>query len=431
MRLLYRLAYLPALMVAGPYYLRRMFQRGGYGQDFKQRFGYASALPPKRAGVSRIWIQAVSVGEILAIGPLLQRLKQSGRAEVVLTTTTSTGYAIAKERYRETAAAVMYFPLDFWLFSRRAWNRIQPDVVVLAESEVWPEHLWQAEARGVPAVLINARLSDRSYRRLLKGGMFATWIYDPLSRVLACSAEDAERFVNLGVPEEKVEAVGNLKLDVDLGDPLSAEQRQLLRAELGLPDDCLLLLGSSTWPGEEAMLLAFLEKAREAGRPCRLLIVPRHAERRAELEQLMSESRFAWHLRSRGPASGPVDVCVADTTGELRRLTQLADLVFCGKSMPPHEGGQTPVEAAALGKPLVFGPRMTNFRTIARGLVDEGAAQVVGDDVDFHQETLRLLSDPAARERMAAAAREWRERNRGAVERTVAAVLAAAEQRVV
>jgi 3-deoxy-D-manno-octulosonic-acid transferase len=182
----------------------------------------------------------------------------------------------------------------------------------------------------------------------------------------------------------------------------------------------LVLMGSSTWPGEEAALLETLRTARAAGVAARLLLVPRHAERRGEIVPLLERSGLAWHLRTSGPAPRPVDVCLADTTGEMVRLLQIADVVFIGRSLPPNDGGQTPVEAAALGRAMLFGPRMTNFRSIAQALVEFGAATVVADPAALTRESIRLLEDPAERERVGQVALAWHGRSRGAIDRTVA-----------
>jgi len=416
---LYRLLFLPALLIALPAYLRRMFRRGGYREGFSGRFGKVTGLPARRPGVRRVWIQAVSVGEMLAIAPVLQALRQRDDIEVYLTTTTTTGAAQARERYSGLAAAIGYFPVDFWPCSARAWRRVRPDLVVLTESEFWPEHLHQARRRGVPVLCINGRLSDRSFARMMKLRGLVRRMARGVTRVLACSQHDGARFSQLGLP---VEVVGSIKLDVEIP-RLDAAACATLRAALGLPADGLVLLGSSTWPGEEAALLETLRRVRAAGVACSLVLVPRHAERREEIVALLRGSGLSHHLRSSGPAPGVVDVAVGDTTGELRLITQLADLVFVGKSLPPHEQGQTPVEAAILEKPVLFGPGMSNFREIVAGLVMSGAARVVHDPEELASAALRLLKAPGERETMARACASWHEANRGAIDRTAAAIV--------
>lgn len=413
---LYRLFFLPALLVMSPAYLRRMRQRGGYRGAFTQRFGGHPQLPPKPTGSRRIWLQAVSVGEMLAIGPLLEALHRDGH-EVYLTTTTSTGFRIANDRYLGRTLGIGYFPLDWWGFSRRAWRAIDPDLVILTEGERWPEHMQQAAARGVPVIAINARLSDRSYRRMKLFSSTAHLMLDGVTRLLPCSTQDEARFRELGVPAEKIFTTGNIKLDVSIPALADAERAQL-RRELGLPPG-LVLLGSSTWPGEPEALVAALKHTRERGVRCALLLVPRHAERRIEIEKILQKAGLKFHLRSRGPAPGEVDVAVGDTTGELRKLTQLADLVFVGKSLPPHTEGQTPVEAAALEKPIVFGSGMGNFRLIAADLLTRGAAREVSDAAALADEVQALLRDATRREALAAAAAQWHRDNAGAVARTL------------
>jgi 3-deoxy-D-manno-octulosonic-acid transferase len=211
---------------------------------------------------------------------------------------------------------------------------------------------------------------------------------------------------------------GNLKLDVVIP-PLGEGEKAKLRRELGLADGARVLLGSSTWPGEEEALLAAQDAARQAGVAVALLIVPRHAERRDEIEALLKKSGRKHHFRSRGAIVGEAEVAVADTTGELRQLAQLADLVFCGKSLPPHTEGQTPVEAAALGKAILFGPGMANFRQISRELRECGGAQVVQNEAELVAAGTALLRDDAKRAAMAAAARAWQQANQGAAKRTL------------
>ena len=412
----YRLLFIPVLLVMAPAYLWRMRRRGGYRGKFVQRFGAHPKLPRKEAGARRVWLQAVSVGEMLAIGPILEGLRRDG-AEIYLTTTTSTGYRIANDRYSGITLGIGYFPIDWWLFSARAWQRINPDLVILTEGERWPEHMRQAAQRGVPVICVNARLSDRSFARMKQFRPATRLMVSGITRLLPSSAQDEARFLELGVPADRITTTGNIKLDVQIPRIGEAEKAQL-RRELGLPNG-LVLLGSSTWPGEEEAMLGALRLTRERGMRCSLILVPRHAERRIEVERLLVKAKLRHHFRSRGNATGEVDVAVGDTTGELRRITQLADLVFVGKSLPPHTEGQTPVEAAVLERPILFGTGMSNFRLLARDLVVRGAAIEIADAGRLATTAQELLRDSTRRDALAAAAAAWRKDNAGAVARTL------------
>ena len=423
---IYRIIYLPVLLVLLPIYLSRMWKRGGYRDGFFHRFGFIGPLPKTREGLQRIWIQAVSVGELTAIEALLDRLHGDGRFEVVLTTTTSTGLRLTRHRYSHRTAAVGVFPLDFWLFQYLAWNRIKPDIAIVMELELWPEHLQQAANRQVPVILANARLSDRSFHRYSVLPILIVGFLNQFHSILAASKFDGERFQALGADPERLQVTGNLKCDTRIEPRLIESEIEDLKRELGFHSETtdggrpLIIIGSSTWPGEEEALIETLRRVIDDGLFCRLILVPRHAERRAELEKLLGNTNFSYHLRSsRRRAPDETFIYLADTTGDLRTLTQAADLAFIGKSLPPHTGGQTPIEAALLGIPILFGPGMNNFRDIAESLQDCGAAEVVQSPEQLHQRTAELLNDQGRRAEMIRAAGEWGRFHRGATRKTL------------
>lgn len=420
----YRLIFVPVLLVLAPLLWWRTRRRQGHRQAMANRLGAMPAMPPKLPGRRRVWLQAVSVGELLAVGPLLDELAGWPEVDVLLTTTTSTGFRLAQERYQGRVAAVAFFPVDFWPCTARAWSRVEADVLILTEGERWPEHIHQARKRGAPVVCINARLSDRSFSRLRSARALVPGLLGGMTRLLAVSTEDAERFRQLGFAADRIEVTGNIKLDTEI--PLiDGPARAALRAELGFGPDDRVVLGASTWPGEEEALTAAWQRARAADPAwanLRLLLVPRHAERREQVLDGLRKAGVRHHLRSRGRAPGSMEACVADTTGELQRLVQLAEVVFVGKSLPPHTDGQTPVEAAGLGRAVIFGPGMSNFRAIARDLVERGAALRVADGEALASTLANLLADPGLRRRMGEAGQAWHRSNRGALARTVAVV---------
>jgi 3-deoxy-D-manno-octulosonic-acid transferase len=400
-----------------------MLRRGGYSEGFIQRFGLFPSLPLKTPGRRRIWIQAVSVGEIEAIGPLLQRLKANGQTEVILTTTTSTGYRIAQDRYKELCIGIGFFPLDFWPFSLMAWSRIAPDKIILAEGELWPEHLQQAKNHNVPAYLINARLSDKSFARHQKFKSITQNLLKQFSWIGAGSEEDARRLKIICDIENQIEVTGNLKFDVSADGPLSIDDKNKLRSQLGFGNssETIVLLGSSTWEGEEAVLVKALKNLRDTGVDARLLLVPRHAERRDSVLKLLEGSGLNYHQRSvKGPqAPEGTIIHLGDTTGELRQLTRAADLAFTGKSLPPHDGGQTPIECAAAGVPVIYGPHMTNFKSICQGLEKNRAAIKCTDADEVLKEILTLSRDRNLLTQMSTAGVAWHKSNQGATERTL------------
>lgn len=412
---IYRLLFLPFLLVLLPAYLVRMYRRGGYRAQFGNRLGRMNPLPEKR-GRPRVWVHAVSVGETNAVVPVIDALTTRGN-EVYFTTTTTTAFAMAREKLAGSLVGLGYFPLDFWPFVRSTWRRVQPDLIVLTEGEFWPELLRRAGKKRISVVCVNARLSDRSFRRMCRFPRIAQWWTHGITKLLTRSELDTERFAKLGTPRDRIVTTGNIKLEVDIP-RLSRDALSKLKSEMGLSRE-LVVLGSSTWDGEEAVLLEALKSALEAGIECSLLIVPRHAERRGEIAALLRKTDLAWHQRSKGAAPGPVDVCLADTTGELRDLTQVADVAFIGKSLPPYPDGQTPVEAAILGKPMLFGPGMSDFPGVVSGLLKHGAAEVVADGEALKNELVKLLVDGERRQVMSTAAEKWHSANRGALEATM------------
>ncbi|MDR2419908.1 MAG: hypothetical protein LBD40_01110 [Puniceicoccales bacterium] len=420
----YRILFLPIWLLLMPYYAFRRIKRKGYARRWWQRWGiYEKHLPKKLFWKKRIWIHAVSVGELKAILHLLHRLKQNPWIEVFLTVSTSTAYRILEEEYAPLLLAYAWFPWDFYPVMRLAWRHIQADLAILTEEELWPEFLLQASRHQVPVFLVNARLSDRSHNRYRHLPYWAKWIGKYLSWVAIPSSDEVARFEKFGISKDLVTVVGNLKLDRDRS-LFSLDTASKLRKELGFSPSDIVLVGMSTWPEEEPLLLEFLKKIRqeEPTLPLRLLLIPRHAERRTEVSSLLEKTSFSWYRRSDGNVIFGVDVVLVDTTGELERLALAGDIAFIGKSFGKNGGGQNPLDAAFAGLPMVYGPYMSNFRSIAHSLEMEGMATVVHDAEELYERLLLLSKDASLRQDLSWRLREWVKKQTGATEKIYARI---------
>lgn len=409
--ILYRLFILPVLALLFLKNLKKMWQRGGYWQDIGHRFGFLPCVIKKKP---RLWIQAVSVGEVNAIKPLVEQLHHD--FEIVLTTTTTTARKIIREQLEPYLLWHGYFPWDFWLFSVQAWRRVQPDAIILVESELWPEHLYQARQHKVPAILVNARLSDRSFQRYQKVPWIAKKLFRQVFSIVASSEEGRQRIAMFF--EKNIAMFGNLKFDRAVS-PMEPAEKEALKQELGFPRNTRILLGCSTWPGEESMLLEVFQQLKDQN--YRLLLVPRHAERREDVLREIIQANCSYHQRSFGVFKGDtqgIDVCLADTTGELTRLTQIADLAFVGKSLEPNAGGQSPLDAAHAGVALVYGNHMENFRELCRQIEAAHGAIRVSSHAEAIRVLVELAQDDEARKSLANNLKIWANQNRGASEKT-------------
>ncbi|MBI4012680.1 MAG: 3-deoxy-D-manno-octulosonic acid transferase [Candidatus Rokubacteria bacterium] len=400
------LAYLPAFLV-------RKVWRGGYPLALAQRLGFVPVAP----GPDRIWVHAVSVGEVMAAVPLVHALRRRWPgSEVVVSTVTATGDRVARARLQETAAAFV-FPLDFAFAMRRAVRRVRPRCFIALETELWPNLLRTLAAAGVPAVLANGRISDRSFRRYLRvRGLFRR-VLEQVALFAMQSDEDARRIIAMGAPPERVVVTGNLKMEAPHGE-VGADR--LWRRLLHLGDEPVWIAGS-THRGEEAAVLdAFLELRRAGERLC-LILAPRHPERIDEVEALARGRGLQPVRRSRIAPGGAGGVVLLDTVGELAALYAVADVIFMGGSLVPI-GGHNVIEPALHAKPIVFGPHMGNFREAARLLLQAGAAVQVRDASALVPALRTLLVDADARRRVGEAAWTAVRAHQGACERTLEAL---------
>jgi len=394
-----------------------MWRRGGYAKTVLERLGCVPFLPKSQH--KRIWLQAVSVGEVQSIRTLIDGLVDRG-VEIILTTTTSTGYRLAKQLYQDKILYVGAFPLDFWLCSARVWARFQPDQVLHVDSELWPEHLHQAKTRQIPLDICNARVSDRSFSRYQAIRPIARFLFRHVRWLFCASHVDMERFVSLGVDPSRAICVGNLKVDQPLPRQLSPEEKKAELIEIGLlsstADRPCILLGSSTWEGEEALLVDVLKQQDRLS----LILAPRHPERRDAIHQLLKMNGIPFHFRSWGKqAPLGTRIYVVDTMGELNFFTGLSDLVFIGKTLPPHRGGQSPVVAAGMGLPMVLGPETSNFQSLVASLLEMEGAWQRSDRPSIVQALLDLVHNPHAAMLLGQKAQLWYKMNQVATQRVM------------
>lgn len=417
MRLFYNLLFPLAFLALLPGYLLRMIRRGNFRRDFGQRFArYAPELRGRLAAGGWIWVHAVSVGELLIALKVINELHRRDPSRCfVVSSTTSTAHALALGR-REDWWVPVYTPVDFPAVVRRAFDLARPSCLVLTESEMWPNFIWTAADRGIPVVLVNARVSPRSERRYRKFAAFLRPVVRHLAAVGLQEPEHAELWRKLGLSAPRLRVTGSVKFDPAGPAAPARDFRPVLRA-CGVGDDDPVLLAGSTHEGEELILAEALRRLRPEFPRARLLIAPRHVERCAAVEAALQSTGFHVVRRSAAPEAAAADVVLIDTTGELQDWYACASAVFIGKSLCGR-GGQNPVEAILAGCPVLFGPHMENFASLAAHLLDDGGAREVRDADSLAAAVRDLWLAPKAAEAMRDAATTALDAHRGATART-------------
>lgn len=411
---LYRAALRGGLAAAAPLLWARDRATGKARPPLRHRFG--RELPGIAPG--GLWIQAVSVGEVEIARRLIREFEGvAPDLPVFLTATTATGLALA--RWSEGGGVVVHpCPLDLGRPVRRVLDAVRPSALVLVETEIWPEMLHQAAARGIPAVIANARLSRESFGRYRRVRGLLQPLLEPLRLVLARSDADARRFAALGLPEDRLRVTGNVKYDL-LPDPEPLPWASRVEEwASGRP----VLVAGSTMEGEEPAVLGALAGLPKGLRPF-LVLAPRHPERFEEAARLLSERRLAFVRRSALDAGpGEPDVLLLDTIGELSRAYRYAAAAFIGGSLVPT-GGHNPLEPAVWGVPVLSGPHVHNFREVYAEMTAAGGAVIVKDAPGLGRVLREWLEDPATARTAGEAGRAVVEANRGATRRTIDAVL--------
>ncbi|MGH8659419.1 MAG: lipid IV(A) 3-deoxy-D-manno-octulosonic acid transferase [Gammaproteobacteria bacterium] len=387
-----------------------------YWLRWSERFGFA-AVDGSMQGA--IWFHAVSVGEANAAVPLVARMRQAcPELPVLISTMTPTG-AERVRRQLDGVASHRYVPYDLpWAVSGFL-KRVRPRVLVLMEAELWPNVLRGCARHGVPVVLANARISEKSFRRYQRLSWLTRAMLQSVTAVAAQSKQDAERLIALGVQTSRVNVSGNIKFDLEL--PADLKPRaQAIRARLGL--DRPVWIAASTHAGEEAAVLEAHRLLLTQRAECLLLLAPRHPQRFGEVGALIKEQGFRYVPRSAGKTAAPQDqVFLLDSLGELLEFYAAADLAFVGGSLE-NAGGHNMLEPAALGIPVLSGPYFSNFADISRLLREAGAMQVVQDSKELAGGVLALLSNPPLRQEWGQRGQRVVEQNRGAADRVTALI---------
>ena len=434
MRTLYNILFTIFFVLTAPYYFLRMWRRGDWLSGFFERFGYYNRNL-KQALTNRqvIWLHAVSVGEVNLCTQLIRALElRLPNIKFVVSTTTTTGMAELRRRL-PTHISKIYYPIDRRKFASRALAVINPEAVVLVEAEIWPNFLWRARDLKIPVFLANARLSDRSFRGYKRFGFLFRPLFESFAGVGCQHEADAARLRAVGCRPKAVRIVGNLKYDAAKLDERRLLDVPALLRQLGVPPDAPILVGGSTHDGEEIILAEITQRLRARFPKLFLVLVPRHFERGQEVGQQLRQRGVKFAYRNligadTQLAEGEVECLLVNTTGELRFFYEHATAVFVGKSLTAT-GGQNPIEPAALGKAMVFGPNMQNFAGITRNFIAEDGVVQVGDAAALEKALTGLLADENRRAELGRNAQRVVRENLGAIDRTVEMILEKLEPR--
>ena len=427
MYLVYSLLTLLVFVVVSPYFVYQAIRYKKYIGSLRERLGYLP-ISFNLDGEESIWIHAVSVGEALTARALAADLKaRYPRLRLFVSTTTIPGQQVARASLRHVVDAMFYFPFDWAFIVRRTLNLVKPRLFIMMETEIWPNLLHVCRAQGVKTIVINGRISSRSYPRYRLIRPFFRRVLADVDRFCMQSEESAGRLVDLGADPDRVTVTGSLKFDsLDGQTPALAAHgrpRERVLRFFRLSANRIVIVAGSTMRGEEAALLKAFSKIKATLPHALAILAPRQPERFGEVERLARDAGFVTVRRSELPidAEPRADVVVLDSIGELAQLYQMATVVFVGGSLADH-GGHNIIEPAVFGKPVVFGPHMQNFKEIAEAFVRNGAAVQVQSDRELDDAMLALVRDPVHRARLGAAARALVEANRGAKDKTLAVI---------
>ncbi len=412
----YRLLLPIAFLFFLPGLILKLIRRSGWKKTYWERFGIFSGERKKELAdwQGAIWIHAVSVGETnLALTLLKEWNAVNPDRKYIFSTTTTTGQEIARNKVPENVK-VIFCPIDFSLAVWRTLNLLKPSAIVIMETELWPNLILMAKKRGIKLALVNTRISDKSFNGYRRFRFFFAPLLKAFDRILAQTAMDLERLrIICPALKETASVSGNIKFDQK-----PPEREKFDYASVFGPDRTVIL-SCSTHSPEETLHLAAFKQIRQEFPQTSLTIVPRHAERGADIEKQILEAGFTCFCRSTGSGTEKPDVLLADTTGELPAFIKGADLVLMGKTMAGNDEGQNIIEPALMGKPIISGPKLKNFRQALDVLVKADAVRRIGNDGGLAGALRELLADCSAADAMGQRAQTVILANRGALQKTV------------
>lgn len=414
MYLVYSALFAAALLLGSPYWIFQMLRHGKYRRGLSERFG---AVPPglHRASKPSIWIHAVSVGEVLAVSELVRWLRSEySEHRVVISTTTDTGQKLAAARFG--ADSVFYFPFDFEFCVKPYLTALQPELIIVAETEFWPNFLRTAHSRGVRVAIVNARISNRSLPGYRRWKPLLTRVLRNVDLFLAQTPEDARRLAATGADQSRIRVAGNLKFDV--APPPAPAIVSQLRSALAASAAGPILVCGSTVEGEEPMLLSTFKSVLASHPAAVMLLAPRHPERFPQVEDQLQQSGIGFFKRSKWNAESLAGgVLLIDSIGELASLYALADIAFVGGSLVPR-GGHSILEPAQHGVAILVGPHTENFRDIVELFRSQNAVRIV-DPADLTRALTDLLDNESQRLAFGRRALETLQSQRGATQFTL------------
>jgi len=376
-------------------------------------------LPANPPRIASIWIHALSVGEVLSAIPLVKAVGlQYPEKDIVFTVTTEQGKEIARKELRGKVRALLTMPLDFWWSIRRVVNFIRPSLFILVETDIWPGLISYLKKRGTKTILINGRISPRTFRYYRRFRPLARRIFSAMDLCMMQSDLDRDRLLQIGVEEQKVKTVGNIKFDRDWV-PMGEEEYENLLNTLNLESENDIWVAGSTHPGEEEIILDAFGRLRRFFPFLRLIIAPRRVERAEDINRLVVDKGSRSVLKTQIPVKDePYEVLILDTIGELERIYGIAKISFVGGTLTPV-GGHNLLEPASFGRPVLFGPHTDNFVLMSQLLIEAGGGRRVRDGEDLFETVKALLSDPEKSNSMGRKAKKFVETSRGALGRVM------------